>query len=194
MFSAPCRQPAWSWTMGETASDSPGSESCPNRAVLSKAVSDNDTVPVRSLAVSTLCNNGTGVCPFGVSQNSQFFARYGERADRILCVIVGNIYLAMLQKGIQVFLLILGVGHSFRQLAAQYAPAYLPTTNKLKQRLRLHLTRCLSHRTNAHIFALRRRACCNSHSLLLPWNSPLSHRAAWLPAICAAYAPNTRIL
>ena len=31
---------------------------------------------------------------------------------------------------------------------------------------------------NYHIFALRRRACCNSHSLLLPWNSPLSHRAA----------------
>ena len=48
LFSAPCRQPAWSWTTGETASDPPGSESCPNRAVLSKAVSDNDTVPVRS--------------------------------------------------------------------------------------------------------------------------------------------------
>ena len=31
---------------------------------------------------------------------------------------------------------------------------------------------------NYHIFALRRRACCNSHSLLLPWNFPLSHRAA----------------
>ena len=56
-------------------------------------------------------------------------------------------------------------------------------------------TRVLMEATgNYHIFALRRRACCNSHSLLLPWNSPLSHRAAWLPAICAAYAPNTRIL
>ena len=31
---------------------------------------------------------------------------------------------------------------------------------------------------NYHIFALRRRACCNSHSLLLPWKFPLSHRAA----------------
>ena len=62
----------------------------------------------------------------------------------------------MLQKGIQVFLLIPGVGHSFRQLAAQCGLQRIyPPPISLKQRLRLHLTRCLSHRTaQMRIFSL----------------------------------------